>query len=96
MLQHSAHIKNKTQEPLYEHFQSRKWSTINNLKIQRLKTLIPHQYKDNRSIERELVKPETLWIQRLMSGFPQGLNQIEKDTNFRYKSYTRTLSHNCS
>ena len=37
--------------------------------------------------EKELKTIETLWINRLMSGYPQGLNWIEIDPNTRHQYY---------
>ena len=88
--QHLAKLRNNTPEPLYEHFQPNRCG-LSNMRIQILETIEPHN--NNRITERKLIERETLWIQQLMSGFPQGLNQIERDHTTRYKSYTYTPSY---
>ena len=71
---------------LHEHFRpNRPCHGINNITIQLLQTITPHDGETTNSIENKLKKLETLWIRRLKCVHPQGLNWIEYDPKQRYK-----------
>ena len=69
---------------LQEHCRYGRCGNINNIKLQMLHTLTPGDNDTPRQTEETLKQLETLWINRLRSEFPQGLNCINYDSTVRY------------
>ena len=69
---------------LQEHFKFGRCGNIKNIKLQMLHTLTPGDNDTARQTEETLKQLETLWINRLRSEFPQGLNWINYDSTVRY------------
>ena len=72
---------------LQEHFRRRECHYTNNLSIQVLHVLTPHRNKTPESIENKLKSLELLWIDRLKSEYPQGLNWARYDPANRHQYY---------
>ena len=85
LARHIQKIRNPSETGvLQDHFRPQKCSTINQLALQTLDSVNP-MGKTPQQIERDLKRKETLWIKRLRSEHPQGLNQIQYDATNRYQ-----------
>ena len=70
---------------LQEHFRHKTCGGIDNITVQLLHRVIPKVDDTPENIEDTLKQWEKLWIDRLKSGYPQGLNWAEYDPIKRYK-----------
>ena len=73
---------------VHDHFRKGHCRGTENVRVQVLHIL--ETVKDGKSLlrETELKRIELLWMDKLMSEYPQGLNQKRHDENKRYCHYT--------
>ena len=71
---------------MHEHFSRGTCIGVNNMRVQVLHVLDSTGLSGEQT-ELELKRIETLWIDRMMSEYPQGLNHIRQDSNKRYVHY---------
>ena len=77
---HLRAIKNQHQPGvLQEHFRKNKCAGTHNISIQILHTITPKEGDTPRDTENALKQLESLWMQRLKSEYPQGLNWAKYD-----------------
>jgi len=73
---------------LHEHFNRGNCRGLDNLSVQILHVLDAKDDRgnpvDNKTAETLLKEIETLWINRLMCEYPQGLNWISHDPRIRH------------
>ena len=88
ILKHINAIKDKNRPgTLHEHFRAGKCSNTKNLSLQVLHVLLPEKEDTPEMIESNLKSLETLWIDRLKSEYPQGLNWARYDPVSRHRFY---------
>ena len=71
---------------VHDHFRKGTCKGVGNIIVQVLHVLDP-THLTNEQIEEQLKTIELLWMDRLMSGYPQGLNYARKDQIKRYMHY---------
>ena len=75
LAKHLTAIKSRGQAGvLHEHFRRGECAGINNISVQLLETITPKKQETAEQIEEQLKQLESLWMGRLKSEYPQGLN----------------------
>ena len=87
-VRYAKHLQNMRQTRhstgiLPDYFGKGECGNTNNIAIQLLHRVTPRGHKTPTQIEETLKQIETLWINRLMTVYPQGLNWLIHDTNTR-------------
>ena len=81
---HLRNIKDTDSEgALQDHFRKDVCGSVDNITVQLLHRLTPRSNKTQAQIEENLKRIETLWIDRLMCVFLQGLNWLRYDATTR-------------
>jgi len=87
LYKHLQKIKyNKEANTLHEHFNRGTCKGVHNMIVQILQA-VDCTNLSNEQIETELKTIELLWIDRLMSEYPQGLNYARQDQIKRHMYY---------
>ena len=80
---HLQNIRDKhSRGALQDHFRKNECGSIE-IMMQLLHKVIPENHETQTQTEETLKRIETLWIDRLMSEFPQGLNWVRYDSRTR-------------
>ena len=81
---HLRNIKDKhSNGVLQDHFRKNVCGDVDNITMQLLHRVIPQDHQTQAQIEETLKRIETLWMDRLMCVFPQGLNWLRYDATTR-------------
>ena len=81
---HLTAIRNRHQPGvLHEHFRRGDCAGTNNVSVQLLDTIIPANGDTAEHTEQQLKRLESLWMERLKSEYPQGLNWAKYDPRKR-------------
>ena len=84
---HLQKIKDRREvNTMHDHFRKGSCSGTNNIMLQILH-VVQNPDMSNEEIESELKKVELLWMDRMMSEYPQGLNHKRNDNTKRSKYY---------